>query len=75
MLATRLHDGTQLLLPAGHALDEQARLALDAEKSRTVAWEGEDWFLHAFTQPARLVVVGAVHVAQALVPMAAQVGF
>ena len=75
VLATRLRDGTQLLLPSGHALDEEARFALEAEKSRTVQWEGADWFLHAFTQPARLVVVGAVHVAQALVPMAAQLGF
>ena len=75
VLATRLHDGAQVLLPSGHALDEQARLALDAEKSRTVRWENEDWFLHAYTQPARLVIVGAVHIAQALAPMASQLGF
>ena len=75
VLATRLNDGAQVLLPSAHALDEEARQALDAEKSRTVHWDGADWFLHAFTQPARLVVVGAVHVAQALVPMAAQLGF
>ena len=75
VLATRLTDGMQVLLPSGHALDGEARKALDAEKSRTVQWDNADWFLHAFTQPARLVVVGAVHIAQALVPMAAQLGF
>ena len=32
------------------------------------------WFLHAYNPPLRLVVVGAVHIAQALVPMAAQLG-
>ena len=33
-----------------------------------------DWFLDAHNPPLRLIVVGAVHIAQALVPMAAQLG-
>ena len=40
-----------------------------------MAVEGETWFLHAFNPPLRLVVVGAVHIAQALVPMAAGLGY
>ena len=36
---------------------------------------GTDWFLHAYNPPLRLVVVGAVHIAQALVPFASQCGF
>ncbi len=35
----------------------------------------EEWFVQAFNPPVRLVVVGAVHIAQALVPMAVQLGF
>jgi xanthine dehydrogenase accessory factor len=34
----------------------------------------EEWFLHAYNPPMRLIVVGAVHISQALVPMAAQMG-
>ncbi len=37
--------------------------------------DGETWFLQSFNPPVRLVVVGAVHIAQALVPMAAGLGF
>ena len=36
---------------------------------------GTDWFLHAYNPPLRLIVVGAVHIAQALVPFATQCGF
>ena len=36
---------------------------------------GSDWFLHVYNPPLRLVVVGAVHIAQALVPFASQCGF
>ena len=34
-----------------------------------------DWFLHAYNPPLRLIVVGAVHIAQALVPFAVPCGF
>ena len=37
--------------------------------------DGTDWFLHAYNPPLRLIVVGAVHIAQALVPFATQCGF
>ncbi|MFQ3623119.1 MAG: XdhC family protein, partial [Acetobacteraceae bacterium] len=35
----------------------------------------ERWFLHPHTPPLRLLVVGAVHIAQALAPMAPPLGF
>jgi xanthine dehydrogenase accessory factor len=40
-----------------------------------VKLNGTDWFLHAHNPPLRLIVVGAVHIAQALVPFATQCGF
>ena len=46
-----------------------------AEKSGTHEVEGATWFLHAHNPPARIVIVGAVHIAQALVPLAAQLGY
>ena len=77
VLATRLADGAQRLLPdpaAPAALAEAAAAALAADESRTVEIDGTAWFLHAHNPPLRLVVVGAVHIAQALVPMAAAMG-
>jgi xanthine dehydrogenase accessory factor len=78
VVATRLPSGEQLLLPedgASPALLEAARAALAADRSGTVQADGETWFLHVHNPPLRLVVVGAVHIAQALVPMAAHLGY
>jgi xanthine dehydrogenase accessory factor len=75
VLATRLPDGAQLLLPGDDtepALVEAARLALTRDESRAVQIADSEWFLHVYNPPWRLVVVGAVHIAQALVPLAAQ---
>ncbi|MBO0709852.1 MAG: XdhC family protein [Acetobacteraceae bacterium] len=78
VLSTRLPSGEQRLLPdpqAPAALNEAARAALAADESGTVAIGDDAYFLHVHNTPLRLVVVGAVHIAQALVPFAAQTGF
>jgi len=78
VVATRLPSGEQWLLPddvAPPALREPADDALRTDRSGTVQVDGGTWFMHAHNPPLRLVVVGAVHIAQALVPMAAGLGF
>jgi xanthine dehydrogenase accessory factor len=78
VLATSLPDGAQRLLPdpaAPAALNAAAEQALRDDRSGTVKIAGADWFLHAYNPPLRLIVVGAVHIAQALVPFASQCGF
>jgi len=78
VLATRLPSGEQRLLPDPAApadLNEAAARALDRDESGTVRVAGAEWFLHAYNPPLRLIVVGAVHIAQALVPFAAPCGF
>jgi xanthine dehydrogenase accessory factor len=78
VLATRLSDGGQCLLPdpaEPAELNQGAERALDEDRSQTVRIGETDWFLHAHNPPLRLIVVGAVHIAQALVPFASQVGF
>ncbi len=78
VLATRMPDGEQLLLPdtgASAGLNEAARRALREDRSQTVQADAAAWFLHVFNPPLRLIVVGAVHIAQALVPFAAQLGY
>jgi xanthine dehydrogenase accessory factor len=78
VLATRLPDGEQRLLPdpgSPPELNAAADDALDEDESGTVKVAGSEWFLHVYNPPLRLVVVGAVHIAQALVPFASQCGF
>ena len=78
VLATNLVSGAQHLLPdpaAPAGLAAPATRALRDDRNATVEAEGATWFLHAYTPPMRLVVVGAVHIAQALVPMAASLGY
>ncbi len=78
VLATSLPDGEQRLLPdpaSPPELNEAADHALRQDESGTVKVGGGDWFLHVYNPPLRLVVVGAVHIAQALVPFASQCGF
>ena len=77
-VATKLPSGEQLLLPdqaAAPDLATAAARALDRDESTTVKLSDGEWFLDVHNPPLRLVVVGAVHIAQALVPMAAQIGW
>jgi xanthine dehydrogenase accessory factor len=77
-LLTRLPDGAQLLWPEDDApaeLAAQAAAAVADDAARQVAAGHETWFIHPHNPPLRLIVVGAVHIAQALVPMALPLGF
>ncbi|CAH2604957.1 Carbon monoxide dehydrogenase F protein [Rhodovastum atsumiense] len=77
VLATKLPSGEQVLLPDASApaeLAEAARTALREDRSLTISLSDGEWFLQAYNPPVRLILVGAVHIAQALVPMAAQLG-
>ncbi|MGG5808421.1 XdhC family protein [Falsiroseomonas sp. CW058] len=77
-LLTRLPDGAQHLFPDDTlppALAAEAAAALAADAARSVEGDGATWFIHPHNPPLRMIVVGAVHIAQALVPMAATLGF
>ena len=77
VLATRLADGVQMLLPsdiAPDALNEAAAGAMNSDASTTLEISGERWFLHVHNLPLRLFLIGAVHISQALVRLAAPLG-
>ena len=83
-LVTSLERGAQALVypegaPAGDPLPEAvaaaAQDALRADLSRQVEAEGETWFVHVHNPPARMVIVGAVHITQALARMAETAGY
>jgi xanthine dehydrogenase accessory factor len=54
---------------------EAARAALRADKAGEVEIEGRTFFLNVFAPPLELVIIGAVHIAQALAPMATLAGY
>lgn len=56
-------------------LGDAARRRLTRDTSGFEEIEGAEWFLGVHNPPLRLVVVGAVHIAQALMPMARLAGY
>lgn len=83
-LATRLSDAAEALVYRDDAKGElagdaeilaAARRAMDIGKSETVEIGGAKIFLNVYVPPPRLVIVGAVHIAQSLAPMAAMLEF
>lgn len=70
-LATNISTGTHRLYHASDA-PESVRKAMRDDQSRMV---DDEQFARVFNTPRRLAVVGAVHIAQELVPMARQIGF
>ncbi len=82
-LVTLLASGTQALVydedGAPPVLEEgliaAARKALAADQSRVISRPAGDAFVHVFAPPRRLFIVGAVHIAQALAPMAMLAGY
>jgi xanthine dehydrogenase accessory factor len=73
-LVTRLEDGEQRFVAAEAAaadlLAEPIEAALRAGKSGTIEHDGKAYFLTIQVPPVRLVMIGAVHISQALAPLA-----
>ena len=59
----------------GVEVREAALAALSSDRSAVAEVAGARYFLHVMNPPLRLFVVGAVHIAQALVPMASLLGY
>ncbi|MES0883227.1 XdhC family protein [Roseibium sp. SCP14] len=75
ILATRLSDGTQRLVRreedySGDPLAEEFGKRFRSGKSGIIQEGAEDVFLTVSVPAPRLVIIGAVHISQALVPMA-----
>ncbi len=79
MLVTDLADGSDRLVRDGDAmsgqLGEAVGKAFRSGKSGMVEADGKSYFLNVHLPPPRLVVIGAVHISQALAPMAKIAGF
>jgi xanthine dehydrogenase accessory factor len=78
VLVMALADGAQRYVEADATAADPLADALDAAlragKSGTVEHEGASYFLTVQVPPVRLVMIGAVHISQALAPMARLAG-
>ncbi len=80
VLATNLKTGTQKFLYPTEEKDDSeigvaAKRALIADKPTTIETAEGPVFLNVFSPPLRMIVVGAVHIAQSLAPMAEIAGY
>lgn len=79
MLVTDLGDGSGRLVREGDAVAGALGTEVDktfrSGKSGTVEVEGRAFFLNVHLPPPRIVAIGAVHISQALAPMARIAGF
>ena len=83
-VATRFADGAQSLCDGTSCTGEvtlsteqlaEARTLLIAGRSAALASSKGEIFLRSYAPPPKMVIVGAVHIAQFLAPMAALAGF
>ena len=83
-LVSHLESGAQVLvaggerigdLPVTPALEAEIARIQRADRSRRVDSEAGPLFVQIFNPPLRLAIVGAVHIAQPLAPMAALAGY
>ena len=83
-LVTRLGDGAQSLVSLDEAEGElelnaqtldKIRQRIAGDLSGTLSIADTELFVRVYNPPLRLILVGAVHVSQALIPMALLLGF
>jgi xanthine dehydrogenase accessory factor len=81
VLATRLTDGIQKLVYLTDKSEEnwlinEIHEVLSGDKGAVLAApDGAEWFLNPFNPPLRLILVGAVHIAQPLAQIAGLAGY
>jgi xanthine dehydrogenase accessory factor len=76
--ALNLTSGEERLLEPGSdtsLLGRAAMMAVRDDASRRITLEDGDWFVTVYHSPWEIVIVGAVHIAQALAALAVAAGF
>lgn len=82
-LVTWLATGEQKLFehPSTSDMDDDLELSLtlsdafNKDRSTIATIDGDDVFINIYNPPLRMIIIGAVHIAQELIPMARQLGY
>ena len=85
VLITDVAEGVQTLIIDGEfaggdtepglGLRKEVAAAVENDRSKIISIGNTRYFIHVFNPPKRMIIVGAVHIAQSLAPMAAIAGF
>ena len=80
VVVTSIEDHTQHLyvpksLETSQSLDKAVQNALQTDRSQIIEIDGQRQFIQVFNSPLRMLIVGAVHIAQVLIPMAQACGY
>lgn len=79
VMVTNLGDGSSRLVLEGHMVEgelgEAITKAMRMGKSLAVQIDETEFFLNVHLPPARIVVIGAVHITQAMAPIAKMAGY
>jgi xanthine dehydrogenase accessory factor len=78
-LVTALESGDQRVVARDHAADDILAQILDEafrfDRSGVHKIPEGEFFVHIYNPPLRLVIIGAVHIAQAVIPIAKAAGY
>lgn len=74
-LITNLDNGEQRLVPRSAAAAEPLAEKLDEAFRFDQSLNHEGQFINIYNPPLRLVIIGAVHIAQSVIPIAQQLGY
>jgi xanthine dehydrogenase accessory factor len=78
-VVTDVSNGEQRMVKAadlaGDALETELRKQLRMGKSALLEVDGKKLFVNVYAPVARMVIIGAVHISQALAPMARSLGY
>ncbi len=72
LIATRLNDGKRDMFDNADAdkLKEKFKINFNTIKSGIIISDNQEWFLKAFQNNAKIIIVGAVHIAEPLINFA-----
>lgn len=74
-LVTDLATGEQRLVPRAHAQNDPLAEKLDEAFRFDQSGSHDGQFINIHNPPLRLVIIGAVHIAQSVIPIAQQLGY
>jgi len=65
----------QVVDGATENLGPDAIAAIKCRHSRLITYQGDEYFINLCAQPLKLIIIGAVHIAQSILPIVGQLGF
>lgn len=74
-LVTNLESGAQRIVPRSAAADDPLAAKLDEAFRFDQSGSHDGQFINIHNPPLRMVIIGAVHIAQSVIPIAQQLGY